>query len=109
LGVPRNGGPPELDPAFTAFWGAYPRKVGRGAAAAAWRKVDPSAELAGRIVDAVRAQARSAQWTRENGRFIPNPATWLNQARWADELDLSTPRTVTNLDGPRRFAEGHNA
>ena len=25
----------------------------------------------------------------ENGRFIPNPATWLNQGRWEDEVQTS--------------------
>lgn len=25
------------------------------------------------------------QWKKENGKFIPYPATWLNQKRWEDE------------------------
>ena len=28
----------------------------------------------------------SAQWQRDNGQYIPHPATWLNQGRWDDEL-----------------------
>ena len=38
------------------------------------------------LLSAIDQQTRSDQWTRENGRFIPNPATWLNQGRWEDEL-----------------------
>ena len=29
---------------------------------------------------------RNRDWRRENGRFIPNPSTWLNQKRWQDDI-----------------------
>ena len=29
----------------------------------------------------------SKQWNKENGQYIPNPSTWLNQKRWEDELE----------------------
>ena len=38
------------------------------------------------MMDAISAQKRSRQWTEKNGQYIPNPATWLNQRRWEDEL-----------------------
>ena len=25
-------------------------------------------------------------WMKDKGKYIPNPATWLNQKRWRDEL-----------------------
>ena len=31
------------------------------------------------------------QWNRDNGQFIPHPATWLNQRRWEDELTIQLP------------------
>ena len=30
-------------------------------------------------------QKESDQWTRDDGQFIPLPATYLNQGRWKDE------------------------
>lgn len=33
---------------------------------------------------ALRWQVRSRQWTEKGGRFIPMPATYLNQRRWED-------------------------
>ncbi len=30
------------------------------------------------------------QWQREGGRYIPNPATWLNRGRWDDEYEEVT-------------------
>lgn len=76
----------EHDPAqlrdFAAFWAAYPRKMGRKAALEAWLAVHkPPLEA---LLAALQEQAASAQWQREQGRFIPAPATWLGQARWTD-------------------------
>ena len=36
-------------------------------------------------MQAVDAQKRSDQWRRENGRYIPNPSTWLNGGYWDNE------------------------
>ena len=36
------------------------------------------------MLDAVRKQKLSDDWTKENGKFIPYPATWLNGQRWLD-------------------------
>lgn len=71
---------------FAEFWKAYPKKVGKKAAEKSWQKLKPDAELFERIMQAVTAAKGSDQWNRENGRFIPNPSTWINQGRWDDEL-----------------------
>lgn len=70
---------------FAEFWDLYPKKVGKEAARKAWKKVKPDAELHERILAAIDTAKVSDQWKREGGRFIPNPATWLNQGRWDDE------------------------
>jgi hypothetical protein len=75
---------------FLEFWQVYPKKVGKGEAESSWQKIAPNDELKSKIISAVERQKKSAQWTRESGRFIPNPSTWLNQKRWEDELDLET-------------------
>lgn len=71
---------------FNRFWEVYPKKVGKGAARKSWDKCRPSEELTARMIAAVRQQAQSDQWRRDGGQYIPNPATWLNQERWEDEL-----------------------
>jgi len=70
---------------FNEFWAAYPKKVGKKAAEAAWKKIKPDADFHDRIMTAIGRARVTEQWTREGGRFIPNPATWLNQGRWDDE------------------------
>lgn len=75
---------------FDEFWNAYPKKVGKQYALKAWRKIKPTAELHEAIMQAVNAQKHSEQWRRDNGRFIPNPATWLNGGYWENGEEVST-------------------
>lgn len=76
------------DTPFEQFWAIYPRRVAKGDARRAWAKVPP--DLYSRILEAVRQNlAENDQWRRDGGRFIPYPATWLNQERWDDELTIS--------------------
>ena len=39
------------------------------------------------VKKALEAQKASFDWQKENGRYIPLPATWLNGKRWEDELE----------------------
>ena len=68
---------------FDQFWKAYPKKVGKQDAREAFSKVNVPLKT---LLDALCQQDQSAQWNRDGGRFIPNPATWLKQKRWEDEL-----------------------
>ena len=70
---------------FERFWHEYPKKVGKQDAKKAFTRAKKSVD-AGTMIRAVIAQRDSLQWTRDNGRYIPNPATWLNQGRWDDEI-----------------------
>jgi len=77
---------------FSRFYAAYPKKRAKQDAIKAWRKISPENGLFETIMAAVAKQKRSDDWTRENGRFIPNPASWLNGRRWEDEVDISPLR-----------------
>lgn len=70
---------------FDYFWSAYPRKAAKQTAQKAWDKLKPDKELQASILRAIEKQKRSPDWKRENGQYIPYPATWLNQGRWEDE------------------------
>ena len=75
-----------LDPLFDQFWAAYPKKVAKEPAKKAFLKHKPDQALLDKMLDALQRYKRTDQWTRDGGQFIPNPATWLNQKRWEDEL-----------------------
>jgi hypothetical protein len=91
---------------FDAFWQAYPKKVGKEAARKAWRKVRPSESLCSKIMDAVTAAKASEQWCKQNGQFIPNPATWLNQGRWDDEQIIIPAKEQKTHEEIIRDAQG---
>ena len=79
-----------IEERFNQFWKVYPKKVAKGYALNCFKKLKPSAELTQRMIDAVNVQKKSQEWTKDNGEFIPNPSTWLNQGRWEDELKAPT-------------------
>lgn len=72
---------------FEEFWKAFPKKASKGAALKAWNKLRPEKELREKIMAAIERAKKSEQWNRENGRFIPYPATWLHAQGWEDELE----------------------
>jgi hypothetical protein len=70
---------------FAEFWKLYPKKVGKDSAWKAWLKRRPSADLASIMLATLAWQKQQDNWLRERGRFVPNPATWLNRGQWEDE------------------------
>lgn len=70
---------------FDAWWAAYPKKVGKQDAMRSYARALKTATPE-EMLTALEAQKRCVQWQREGGRFVPNPATWLNQGRWDDEV-----------------------
>jgi hypothetical protein len=84
--------PPPLSPPvpvgeFDRFWLYYPHKVGKRAAAAAFRRASaraPPAEIEAGLQRYLVEKPDDRPWC--------NPSTWLNQDRWLDQPD-ETPRS----------------
>lgn len=74
------------DGRFDRFWTCYPNKKGKDDAWKAWQKRHPTEALTDLMVAAVLRQKAWPTWTKDDGRFIPHPATWLNRGSWDDEL-----------------------
>jgi len=75
------------------FWPVYPKKQAKKKALKAWLKLEPDDALTERIVADVKDRTPSEQWTKDNGQYIPLPATYLNGERWTDE-DVATPNPM---------------
>ena len=73
---------------FDAFWEATPRKIGKAAAASAYKAAVKAIRERGNdnphgfLLDRVRAFAVTP---KAKGEFCPYPATWLNQGRYDDD------------------------
>lgn len=77
----------DLDMLFDRFWTAYPKKKAKAAAKKAWDKLKPSMELCRTMSAALDKAKHSDEWTKDGGRYVPYPATWLNGRRWEDETE----------------------
>jgi len=67
---------------FEVFWKAYPKKTGKGEANKIWKKLNVPLQT---VLNALDWQKKSKDWLKDNGQFIPMPATYLNQRRFDDE------------------------
>ncbi len=83
---------------FDEFWKAYPKKVAKTQALKAWSKLKPNAELQQVILNALERQKQSVQWLKDNGQFIPYPATWLNGRRWEDVQEQTSQPTLPKYE-----------
>jgi uncharacterized protein YdaU (DUF1376 family) len=77
---------------FDEFWAAYPKKKNKGDAEKAWKALKPKADLLKTILEAVEVAKRGDDWRKENGQFIPYPATWLRAKGWEDEPQMPVPQ-----------------
>jgi hypothetical protein len=75
---------------FEKFWEAYPKKRNKGDAIRAFTKISPDDALLDLMIVAIGAVKETRGWKKENGQYIPYPATWLRGAGWEDELDVET-------------------
>ena len=79
------------DETFVRFWSAYPRRVGRATAYAAWCRLDPDDALVEVILDALNWQR--AVWSQSPVRFTPHPTTYIRHRRWEDEPSIEMPHS----------------
>jgi hypothetical protein len=70
---------------FERFWSQYPRKEKKKNAVEAWARLNLTDEDFYLVMASLARQKMSDQWTRDGGKFIPHPTTWLNGRRWEDE------------------------
>jgi len=89
---------------FLAWWSLYPKKVAKGAAWKAWQKVATSGATRAAIMVATTEFARRIR----QAKFVPNPATWLNESRWEDDISAA-PACAAPMSKSQASAVAHNA
>lgn len=94
LGKVRLGKDNSYTQEFEKFWIAYPNKKDKKRAQILWLRINPDDNLINQIMSALEKQKQTFAWKKENGRYIPMPATWLGNERWTDEVDAPA-----DLDG----------
>jgi len=87
---------------FEKFWESYPKKKSKAQAEKAFAKINPDEQLLAAMIAKIGQARTSDEWTREGGRYIPHPATWLNAKGWEDEIITEADSDEQRL---RRLAE----
>lgn len=70
---------------FAVWYDLYPKKVGKAAAEKVWLRDKPEFLL---LITNLENQIAHDKNYGSNKQFCPNPATYLNQKRWNDEIQL---------------------
>lgn len=84
---------------FNAFWRAYPKKKSKGEAEKAWKSIHPDSELLATMLDKLAIATTCHDWTKESGKYIPYPASWLRAKGWEDEDAQVKPKTAKDIYG----------
>ncbi len=85
------------DPAtFDDFWLMYPKRVARRDAEKAWARIGPDERVAALVA---LVKWRRVWLARGEIQYVPHAATWLNGARWEDELpqDIAAPQHASHV------------
>jgi hypothetical protein len=85
---------------FETFYAAYPKHQGVAAARKKWATLHKAGKLPDIevILEAIEVQKQSKKWT---DGYIPQPARWLNEGCWLDEVPGHTKR----IEEERELAE----
>lgn len=75
---------------FDTFWALVPRRVGKKAAARAWRAVERRGE-SHEAIEGMRAYAAAFAQGGTDMKYVPHPSTWLNRRGWEDDLAAVFP------------------
>lgn len=88
-----------LDAWFDNFWEVYPRKEGKKPARASFHKAVSSESDYNIIMEGLRNQREylNNEHTRAEKSYCQHASTWINQARWEDEIRKQSG--VNNANG----------
>ena len=81
---------------FDQFYVEYPKKRAKQSALKAWTKLKPDDDLFTKIMQGLVRWKQSPDWLKDDGQFIPYPATWLNGRRWEDDIEEEKPKRYVN-------------
>ena len=76
---------------FAVFWSKYPKKVAKSDAVRAFTKLIKAQPDVDKFMSTLMASLEwwksQSSWTKDGGKFIPYPASWLNGGHWEDSAE----------------------
>ena len=69
------------------FYSAYPRKIAVEKFKKAWENHKHELPPIEEMLDKLKEQVKTKEWTKDGKAFIPHPATYINQGRYNDVIE----------------------
>ena len=92
---------------FDLFYKPYPKKKSKGDAEKAFKAIKPDTDLLNKIIESIEKAKNSHDWKKDNGKWIPYPASWLRAKGWEDELSEYKPKSDNhNGFSEKNYQEG---
>lgn len=82
---------------FLEFKKAYPKQQNMGRAEKWFKTHKPSRLTVEKMLFAIENQKNTLAWEIENGQFIPDPGTWLNNKAWENEVTCSESNNASGI------------
>lgn len=82
---------------FADFWKAYPKKVGKAAASAVWKRKTLDPYAAAILADVSASNAPGGRWCNTARKFIKDPERYLKGEHWNDEWQSVNAIPLTGL------------
>lgn len=88
----------DVEESFDQFWDAYPNKKKKKDAHRVWLKIAKNHIIANDIIKHVQRMATTEDWSKEKGKFVPHPTTYLNGERWNEDIpDMGATTSVGGI------------
>lgn len=91
-------GETEICKLFDMFWSAYPRKTAKIDALKAFSRhiktVDNPSAFVDMVCSKIKTMSNSFDWTKDEGKYIPYPATWIRGERWNDVISDESVKEI---------------
>ncbi|MDC7221591.1 MAG: hypothetical protein PQJ59_16775 [Spirochaetales bacterium] len=80
--------PNVVEEEFSRFWHVWPKKVQKKTARQKYFLMHKKKRLPeiNELLEIIEKWKNTEDWKKDDGRYIPHPATWINQERWEDAL-----------------------
>lgn len=88
----------EEETMFNEFWKAYPKKINKKGCLTSFKRIKHLKTEFPLIMNSLDNYKQSNQWLKDNGQYIPNPSTFINQERWKDEIEPTREQQLNNID-----------
>lgn len=92
---------------FEQFWSAYPRKVGKPKAQAAFHRHIRDPQTFATVMTNIAERIRVGEWDASHRKqYIPHPTTWINRQGWNDDITPPpTPPSSVNIGAATNRAQ----